>query len=345
MGTEIDYSTSVPIVIMGRFVMKIFKYLFTLGCLFFLGIYILHQSNQYLSLDTRSVDAVQIMSQSGIIENQKKWASTLSNYNYGKSVKNISELNKLLIRGNKHSSILNVSAESMESDLNTKENLPSSMEIEGLSVISVPGLYTTNNEFRNNYSNTLAKLIDSAKGDIVLDLANNSGGDVVPMIIGASSLIPTGKILNSIDKNGNKFPIYLESNKLFGGITNYLEDSSKQLKTQKYSFKKSKKVSVIISDRTASAAEVLTLVLKTNPNVTVLGTPSAGYTSWNETAVLPNKDNPSNFWYMIYTAGYFETIKNHEVFNNTKIIPDVEVRSAYLDIANNQLIEAIRRIK
>ncbi len=35
MGTEIDYSTSVPIVIMGRFVMKIFKYLFTLGCLFF----------------------------------------------------------------------------------------------------------------------------------------------------------------------------------------------------------------------------------------------------------------------------------------------------------------------
>lgn len=100
MGTEIDYSTSVPIVIMGRFVMKIFKYLFTLGCLFFLGIYILHQSNQYLSLDTRSVDAVQIMSQSGIIENQKKWASTLSNYNYGKSVKNISELNKLLIRGN-----------------------------------------------------------------------------------------------------------------------------------------------------------------------------------------------------------------------------------------------------
>lgn len=107
-------------------------------------------------------------------------ALTLSNYNYGKSVKNISELNKLLIRGNKHSSILNVSAESMESDLNTKENLPSSMEIEGLSVISVPGLYTTNNEFRNNYSNTLAKLIDSAKGDIVLDLANNSGGTLFP---------------------------------------------------------------------------------------------------------------------------------------------------------------------
>ncbi|EHU8864399.1 peptidase S41, partial [Enterococcus faecalis] len=171
MGTEIDYSTSVPIVIMGRFVMKIFKYLFTLGCLFFLGIYILHQSNQYLSIDTRSVDAVQIMSQSGIIESQKKWASTLSNYNYGKSVKNISELNNLLIMGNKHSSILNISVKSMESDLNTKENLPSSMEIEGLSVISVPGLYTTNNEFRNNYSNTLAKLIDSAKGDIVLDLA------------------------------------------------------------------------------------------------------------------------------------------------------------------------------
>lgn len=94
----------------------------------------------------------------------------------------------------------------MESDLNTKENLPSSMEIEGLSVISVPGLYTTNNEFRNNYSNTLAKLIDSAKGDIVLDLANNSGGDVVPMIIGASSLIPTGKILNSIDKMEISFP-------------------------------------------------------------------------------------------------------------------------------------------
>lgn len=48
---------------------------------------------------------------------------------------------------------------------------------------------------------------------------------------------------------------------------------------------------------------------------------------------------------MIYTAGYFETIKNHEVFNNTKIIPDVEVRSTYLDIANKQLIEAIKRIK
>ena len=181
--------------------MKIFKYLVSFGCLFFLGIYIINQSNQSFEIDTRSVDAIQIMSQFGIIESQKKWASTLSNYNYGKSVKNISELNNLLISGNKHSSILNVSAESMESDLNTKENLPLSMEIEGLSVISVPGLYTTNSEFRNNYINTLAKLIDSAKGDIVLDLANNSGGDVVPMIIGASSLIPPGKILNSIDKN------------------------------------------------------------------------------------------------------------------------------------------------
>ncbi|TQB53206.1 peptidase S41, partial [Enterococcus faecalis] len=33
------------------------------------------------------------------------------------------------------------------------------------------------------------------------------------------------------------------------------------------------------------------------------------------------------------------------VFNNTKISPDVEVRSAYLDIANEQLIEAIKHIK
>ncbi|MGM0334147.1 S41 family peptidase [Enterococcus sp. AZ050] len=324
--------------------MKICKYVFIFGGLFFVVLLIISQFYQPLTIDVRSIDAVQIMSQSGIIESKKKWVSTLSDYNYGKSVKNISELNDLLIRGNKHSSILNVSTKNMESDLNIKENLPLSMEVEGLSVISVPSVYTTDNEFRSNYSNTLARLIDYAKGDIVLDLTNNSGGDVVPMIIGASSLIPAGKILNSIDKNGNKFPIYLDSNKLFGGITNYLENSSKQLQTKKYPFKKNKKVSVIISDRTASAAEVLTLILKKNPNVTVLGTPSAGYTSWNETAILPNKDNPSNFWYMIYTAGYFETIKNREVFNNTKIFPDVEVRSAYLDITNRQLIKAIKRI-
>lgn len=324
--------------------MKICKYVFIFGGLFFVGLLIVSQFYQSLTIDVRSIDAVQIMSQSGIIESKKKWISTLCDYNYGKSVKNISELNDLLIRGNKHSSILNVSTKSMESDLNIKENLPLSMEVDGLSVISVPSVYTTDNEFRSNYSNTLARLIDSAKGDIVLDLTNNSGGDVVPMIIGASSLIPAGKILNSIDKNGNKFPIYLDSNKLFGGITNYLENSSKQLQTKKYPFKKNKKISVIISDRTASAAEVLTLILKKNPNVTVLGTPSAGYTSWNETVVLPNKDNPSNFWYMIYTAGYFETIKNREVFNNTKIFPDVEVRSAYLDITNRQLIKAIKRI-
>lgn len=51
--------------------MKIFKYLVSFGCLFFLGIYIINQSNQSLSIDTRSVDAIQIMSQFGIIESQK----------------------------------------------------------------------------------------------------------------------------------------------------------------------------------------------------------------------------------------------------------------------------------
>lgn len=102
-----------------------------------------------------------------------------------------------------------------------------------------------------------------------------------------------------------------------------------------------KKVAVIIINNTASAAESLLLALKNNPNVKVFGTSSAGFTSVNSSRIFINK-NSDNFWWLVYTIGYYELIKpikGQYVFNNEPIPPDCYVDLHTMDRSSQDITQ------
>lgn len=106
-----------------------------------------------------------------------------------------------------------------------------------------------------------------------------------------------------------------------------------------------KKVSIIISEKTGSAAEALVLALKHNKNIKVFGTPSAGYTSWNISRELSRPDTDS-IWVISYTIGYFEvnygnSEKDKQIYNNKKIKPDIEVKIPIFNEINDELITKV----
>ncbi|EPA1416182.1 peptidase S41, partial [Enterococcus faecalis] len=73
-------------------------------------------------------------------------------------------------------------------------SLPTLSKVGRYNVITIPGIYSLSESMISKYINTLSNLIEESKENIVLDLSNNPDGDVVPMLLGARSLIPDGLI-------------------------------------------------------------------------------------------------------------------------------------------------------
>lgn len=287
------------------------------------------------SIDSRSYEALRTISKYGIITNKNEWRNILELTRYGKKVTNVDNLNTLIYGANKHSFIKKISSDKDVEDLETLK-LPSISKHENLTIINIPSVYSNDDNFSIKYASKLTYLIENISGNIVLNLSNNYGGLKEPMIIGASSLIPDGMIFNNINNKKEKYPVYLKNGKLFGGIPGTINE----LNLYKLSLPKKKlgkKVAIVINNNTASAAESLLLALKNNPNVKVFGMPSAGYTSVNLGRFLTNQ-NSDNYWWFVYTVGYYETIKpikGQRLFNNQPVPPDYYVDLSMLD-RNNQ---------
>ena len=114
-------------------------------------------------------------------------------------------------------------------------------------------------------------------------------------------------LFSNINNKKEKYPVYLKNGKLFGGIPGTINELN-LYKLSLHKKKLGKKVAVVINNNTASAAESLLLALKNNPNVKVFGMPSVGYTSVNLGRFFTNQ-NSDNYWWFVYTVGYYETIK------------------------------------
>lgn len=301
---------------------------------------------KYIDIETRGYEALQIMGNHGIIENEDRLNDIMNDTDFGKKIENADYLSYILRDLNKHSKAYQYT-KSSEEELVQEESisLPTLSKVGSYNVITIPGIYSLSESTISTYINTLSNLIEESKENIVLDLSNNPGGDVVPMLLGARSLIPDGLIFKGVDHTGNRSPVYLSSNKLKGGISNVLELESDSLDLPMCKKTLNKKVAIIISEKTGSAAEALVLALKHNKNIKVFGTPSAGYTSWNLSRELSRPDIDS-IWVISYTIGYFEvnygnSEKDKQIYNNKKIKPDIEVKTPIFNEINDELITKV----
>jgi carboxyl-terminal processing protease len=120
----------------------------------------------------------------------------------------------------------------------------------------------------------------------VVDLRQNSGGNMYPMIVGLAPLLGNGVIGSFVDYNNNiEIQLTLQDNHIFDTIsaTEFvppLLDNSYELSSV------NPPIAVLQSDRTASAAENTLLAFYGRANVRTFGTPTAGFTIGNTSIQL-----------------------------------------------------------
>lgn len=133
---------------------------------------------------------------------------------------------------------------------------------------------------------------------IVIDLQENTSGDMGPMITAVSPLLPDGEILY-FEHHLYDQPVVLKNGEVTGGGTTITTDIP--------SFKMDVPVAILTNERTGSSAEAIVMSFLDLENVRTFGQPTAGYASGNASYPLYDRS------ILYLTVSYNKTV-NGQVF-------------------------------
>lgn len=152
--------------------------------------------------------------------------------------------------GGKHSQIL--SKETVRRDT-LDSRYPEYRRLnEDILLITIPSISKLDKRSISHYSGKLQNILmeKSYKG-LILDLSNNTGGNMIPMIGGLASILPNDTLFHYTDKYGNKKTITMKNIPLEA-----LKISRKTINT------KHVPIAIITNHKTASSAEMTFLSFK-----------------------------------------------------------------------------------
>ncbi len=151
-----------------------------------------------------------------------------------------------------------------------------------------------------------------AKG-LILDVRNNPGGLLSVATEVADKLLPTGKIVYTVDKNGKEEAMYSDSNFIDVPIV------------------------VLVNENSASASEILAAALK-DYGATIVGT-----TTYGKGLVQEFKSLRDGTYVKVTISEYFSP--NGTKINETGVIPNIEVKQDEDTEKDEQLERAIIELK
>ena len=170
-------------------------------------------------------------------------------------------------------------------------------------------------EYQKKYITILRKFLLEFDGEILeLDLSNNIGGKTEVIASGLLPLFllqPSKKLILLENSKGVK----KERVKI---VNNEIYNLPVKIKKTKSMEKKPQKINVYIGNPTGSAAEQITLaltLLKNITDVTFLGNPTAGFTTWIEYIELPNGGG------LEYPVGNMVSISGIKARSNGRLYP------------------------
>ena len=224
---------------------------------------------------------------------------------------------KLRSVGDKHSVFITQSNINSYTSKNPEPKQPESQYLgSGIGLIRVPRCMTFDNIKDRDFANSIRyqiKKIDTENEIIgwVIDLRNNGGGNMWPMIAGLNSLMEDGIVGYFAGTTTRKEQKWKTEN---GKIIN-----SREL-IDTYKVKKiNNKIAVLINSMTGSSGEMTAIAFIGLPNVKLFGQPSAGYTTANSTLYLSDGTQ-------LYLATSFVADRTHKIYPD-KIIPDVIINT------------------
>ena len=205
------------------------------------------------------------------------------------------------IAGGKHSAII----PPVKDTASYPENAPEVKMLDGnVAYVLLPdhsGVKVSDSLYLHTVLNFLQAHTDAA--GVILDLRDNRGGNMYPMIAAISPLLPDGVILRFKGRKKTS-PVYLE----------FVTRSENLTSIRK--FPESVPVAILTNEWTASSGEATLLCFRGLPNVRTFGIPTAGYASAN----IPY--NLSDGYRLVVTTSC-DMARTGEVFCDDPIAPDV----------------------
>lgn len=143
----------------------------------------------------------------------------------------------------------------------------------GVMTVKLPAFSGTAEQGQQYADELATALAASGACGVVVDLSDNSGGDMGPMLAGLSPLIPDGPVV-SFDTSLAQSQVVLDGGSVSGGGTPTTAEAG--------SSKLGVPVAIITSGRTASSGEQARLAFNGIADTRVFGQPTRGYASVNQ---------------------------------------------------------------
>ena len=233
-----------------------------------------------------------------------------------KSIDNFDDAHRIVkgalaFAGGKHSTLLAPVTDTTAFE----ESAPEAYMLEdGISYVKLPahrGVKVSDATYTHTVLDFLQSHLDAA--GVVIDLRDNHGGNMYPMISAIAPLLPEGTLL-SFKTRKRTSPITLDFVVRSSGLST--EEISK--------FPDSTPVAILINDWTGSSGEATLLCFRGLENVRTFGIPTAGYASANQSFLM------ADGYTLLITIGC-DVARTGEVFCDDPIAPDVETETPLED--------------
>jgi hypothetical protein len=149
-------------------------------------------------------------------------------------------------------------------------------------LISVDGFLGVDAIASKNYTDSLQKMLQKLYNQKpegwIIDLRNNGGGWIYPMLAGLGPLLGPGIKAFEITGNAVLTEYYYYKDKF-----DYL-----LLSDSVWFFKKQLPTAVLVSEKTGSAGELLTLAFRGNANTVIIGKQTAGFSTGLQGILMPD---------------------------------------------------------
>jgi carboxyl-terminal processing protease len=200
---------------------------------------------------------------------------------------------------------------------------------EGIGYIAVPSFASVNNIRSLNFATDIQRLIQTLDTNHtvsgwIVDLRNNGGGNMYPMIAGLGPLLGDAT-LGYFVKGKYEVPWAYRKGEAYNGKPGgtMKVETPYQLRNQQ------PRVAVLIGPRTASSGEMTAISFLGRPATRFFGAPTAGYTTANQGFELPDGAK-------INLAVSVTADRNHKKYPQ-RLTPDEEVKSHPQDTADQPL--------
>lgn len=197
--------------------------------------------------------------------------------------------------------------------------------------LKLPAFSSYNQETTRKYANTIRNQIQQLDTTYVIkswvvDLRNNGGGNMWPMIAGINSLMNDGIAGYFLsNKNHGKTPWIIRN-----GIINY-----SNLTINNYKIKQPNvKIAILINNKTGSSGEMTAISMIGLKNSKTFGQATAGYTTVNSSIILKDKTE-------LYLATGYCADRNNKKYID-EIVPDQIVNGDSHNVEDLTLVEAIK---